>query len=189
MSTLSSILAFELCLPFDATLHAGLRQFTAGAPRMRSQEKWQQYTGATALLRQYLGSAWKGCWDYFDDDTRARHDFEQWSQGMITAEGVRPGPLDEPSAYRAEPRFMTFTMAFLLVQNSPCDLSLRRLCDIPKSQLWQRTTFARILEGLGWLNFASIRGDVLYLIPRDPPWALTAADLEAEKFEYLRIIE
>ena len=53
-------------------------------------------------------------------------------------------------AYRGDaPRYMTFTMAFLIVQGSPTDSALFELCNIPQDHLWQRATFARILQGLG----------------------------------------
>ena len=49
-----------------------------------------------------------------------------------------------------------------------------------------QAAFARILNGLGVLNFASVQSDVLYLIPRDDDWSLTSDDLSENKFEYLR---
>jgi len=79
-------------------------------------------------------------------------------------------------------------MAFLLVNGSPTDEALKRLCDIPQNRLWHRATFHRILSGLGVLNFASIKSDVAYLIPRDPGWGLTDDDLAQPKFNYLRPI-
>ena len=36
------------------------------------------------------------------------------------------------------------------------------------------------------MNFASVKSDVMYLIPRDDDWALTSEDLSETKFEYLR---
>jgi hypothetical protein len=38
------------------------------------------------------------------------------------------------------------------------------------------------------VNFAAVKSDVLYLIPQDEDWGLTAADLQEPKFEYLRDI-
>ena len=39
------------------------------------------------------------------------------------------------------------------------------------------------------VSFASVKGDVMYLIPRDDGWALTAQDLGLPKFEYLRMLQ
>ena len=38
------------------------------------------------------------------------------------------------------------------------------------------------------MSFSAVKSDVLYLIPGEPDWGLTEADLKAEKFEYLRQI-
>jgi hypothetical protein len=109
-----------------------------------------------------------------------------WSEGMTTEEGARTSPSGQPDPYRGEPRYMTFTMAFLIMQDSPCDRAIRALCNIPEQHLWRRDVFERLLKGIGYLNFASVVGDVLYLIPGDDEWGLTAQDLTATKFDYLR---
>jgi hypothetical protein len=111
-----------------------------------------------------------------------------WRDGMLTEEGVRPGPSGAPDPYRPEPRYMTFTMALLLAQNSPADMAMRQLCNIPQPMLWNRSTFARILQGMRIVSFASVKSDVLYLIPGDDAWGLTLQDLSEPKFEYLRPI-
>ena len=49
--------------------------------------------------------------------------------------------------------------------------------------------FQRILQGIGYLNFAAVKGDVIYLIPGDDDWGLTVQDLTDEKFEYLRLVQ
>ena len=54
--------------------------------------------------------------------------------------------------------------------------------------MWHAATFERILLGLRHLNFASVEGSTLYLIPRDAPYTLTQEDLSHPKFEYLRPI-
>jgi hypothetical protein len=83
---------------------------------------------------------------------------------------------------------MTITMAFLIVGDTRTDTDVNALCRIPDSRLWDRASFEHILRGLGILNFASVESDVLYLIPRDDDWSLTAEDMSQEKFEYLRPI-
>ncbi len=88
--------------------------------------------------------------------------------------------------YRGSARYLTWTMAFLMIEGSHTDLAVRRLCDFPDSRLWHRDTFQKILWGLGVLNFASIKSDVSYLIPRDVGWGLTVEDLAQPKFQYLR---
>lgn len=186
---LCSIFAMEVCarLVPESPLRAALAEVIRSSPeRMNLHQKWQQYQRATALVADNLSLVERGCWDYFDDDARARADYDMWTKGMVTEEGVRPEPSGLANPYRSEPRYLTFTMALLLVQGSPADTMLKGLCDIPEASLWQRATFARILRGLAQVSFASVKSDVIYLIPRDDAWALTPQDLTAPKFEYLR---
>jgi len=185
-----SIFAFEICARFEpgGRLHSELRRLVTEAEANPSlQQKWQFYKRAIDELQIAAPLFQRGCWDYFDNDARARADYEQWVGGMETEEGARTQPSgDDP--YRGSARFLTWTMAFLIVSGTPTDLAVRRLCDVPQARLWHRDTFQRILWGLGILNFASIKSDVSYLIPRDVGWGLTLEDLAAPKFQYLRPI-
>lgn len=183
-----TVFAFEVCARFEAggRLHNELRRLVTTATAQPSlQQKWAYYRDAVRELLVALPLFERGCWDYFDDDAKARASFDQWVGGMVTEEGARPEPSgDDP--YRGTPRYLTWTMAFLMIEGSPTDLAMRRLCDVPERDLWKRQTFHRLLSGLGVLNFASIKSDVAYLIPRDVGWGLTAQDLAHAKFEYLR---
>jgi hypothetical protein len=185
-----SIFAFEICgkLEPGGRLHSELRRLVTEAPANATlQQKWLFYRHAVNELLVALPLFDRGCWDYFDDDARARADYEQWVAGMVTEEGARHQPSgDDP--YRGQVRYLTFTMAFLLVHDSPTDHAVRQLCNISQAHLWHRGTFHHILSGLGVLNFASIKSDVSYLIPRDVGWGLTVEDLAHPKFQYLRPI-
>jgi hypothetical protein len=183
-----SIFAFEICAKFEpgGRLHTELRKLvTEAEPNPSLQSKWRFYKRAIDELQVAVPLFERGCWDYFDNDARARADYDQWVAGMVTEEGARQVPSgDDP--YRGAARYLTWTMAFLMVADSPTDLAVRRLCNFPEARLWHRETFQRILWGLGILNFASIKSDVSYLIPRDVGWGLTVEDLAQPKFQYLR---
>ncbi|WP_437978433.1 hypothetical protein WMF11_18685 [Sorangium sp. So ce295] len=186
-----SIFAMEVCARMDpgSTLQRALHDAVqVQFEKMSLQYKWYQYRRAQLALLSNLHALEKGCWDYFDDDSRALNDYGMWSRGMITEEGARKGPSGTPDPYRGQPRYLTFTMAFLLIQGSPTDRMLRTVCDIPKDRLWRRDVFGHILQNLGHVSFASVKSDVIYLIPRDEGWALTADDLTDPKFHYLRKI-
>lgn len=186
---LHSIFAVEICARMvpESPLRAALAECIAKPPpAMSLHDKWRQYSQAATLLCDNLAHAERGCWDYFNDDTRALGDFDMWSKGMITKEGARTEPSGAVDPYRGEPRYLTFTMALLMVQDSPSDRMVRQICEIPQPDLWRRGSFDRVLRGLGHVSFASVKADVMYLIPRDDGWGLTARDLAAQKFEYLR---
>lgn len=149
-------------------------------------QKWQAYRRASEALLGNLGVIERGCWDYFDDEQKANADFQMWLGGMTTKEGARAEPSGRIDPYRGQPRYLTFTMTFLLVRPSPTDHALSQLCNIPEAHLWRKDVFSRILAGMGVINFASVRSDVMYLIPRDDDWGLTVEDLALPKFHYLR---
>lgn len=186
----NTVFAMEICARYEAAgrLHLALRDLLARHPPGAAlQQKWQFYRAVVAELGQGLPLVEMGCWDYFDDDAKAKASFDQWCRGMTTEEGARTQPSGS-DPYRGDPRFLTFTMAFLMVHDSPSDLAMRKLCDVPEPDLWKRATFQKILQGLGVLNFASIVSDVAYLIPRDDGWGLTREDLAQPKFHYLRAL-
>lgn len=187
-----SIFAIEVCarLVPESPLRAALAETIASAPeKMSLHQKWMQYQRASQILVENLSTIERGCWDYFNDDGRALKDYDMWTNGMLTEEGVRPGPSGRADPYRGEPRYLTFTMSLLILQDSPTDRMMIELCNIPEAYLWHRQTFARILRGMGQISFASVKSDIMYLIPRDDDWALTPQDLQAKKFEYLRMVQ
>lgn len=184
-----SIIAVELCLEYEASCHAALRNLLAQPKLPLSyQDKWNLYGHAAQTLLQARALWRKGCWDFFDNDARARSDFNMWVSGMLTEEGARAHPSGTGDPYRNDPRYMTFTIAALMVQGSPSERALNGACDIPKSRLWAGATFEHVLSSLRFLNFASVEASTLYLIPNDGSFALTGDDLKHPKFEYLREI-
>jgi len=188
----SSIFSLEVAARLDRApdlLHQ-LRSTIMDHPQSVSlQQKWQLYKRASDALIANLGLIERGCWDYFEQDDKAEKDFKMWLGGMTTEEGARRQPSGKPDAYRGDsPRYLTFTMTFLMLKPSPTDVAVARLCDIPEPHLWRRDVFGRILAGLGVVNFASVKSDVMYLIPRDDDWGLTVDDMREEKFAYLRPI-
>ncbi len=184
-----SIVAVEMCLHLEPNALAFLHRLVkSGASHISVQEKWNMFNQAIGCLLANKNLWSSGCWDFFDDDTRARSDFNMWVGGMTTLEGARVHPSGAVDPYRGGARYMTFTMAALLVQGSATERQLKYVCDTPEPYLWNGATFEKILQGLRYLNFASVEGTTMYVIPRDPEFALTQEDLRHPKFQYLRPI-
>lgn len=185
------IFAMELCLRMpDDALASKLRRLVREHPeRVGYQAKWDMYRSVRVLLQEHLPLARSGCWDFWDDDRKAQDDFNMWCNGLFTEEGARPGPSGSGDAAHGDPRFMTFTMAFLLNAEAASVDALAADCNFPENMLWRRTTFAHLLHKLGQLNFSSVKGDVIYVIPGVDGWGLTESDLKQEKFHYLRPIQ
>ncbi len=186
-----SIFAIEMCLILDPStnLHHELKQLvTRNNEKLSYEHKWNMYKSASLALAANHHLWHRGCWDFFNDDTKAQNDFRMWVSGMVTEEGARKTPSGLPDPYRGQPRYMTFTMACLLVQGSNVENTIREHCEIPQAVLWHKSTFERVLQGMRWINFAFVETDTMYLIPGDMGWGLTQSDLSDKKFEYLRPI-
>ena len=186
-----SILALELCLRLTekSRLRDELHRLVASHPTATGpREKSELVKRASELLveNDYLFEM--GCWDFFDDSEKALEDYQMWSNGMITEEGARTRPSGFPERYGGEPRYMTFTIALLLATNRGTERALAKVCEIPQDSLWSKESFRRVLRGLADVDFAFVKSLVIYLIPGEEDWGLTADDLKDPKFEYLRKI-
>ncbi len=184
-----SVFAIELCLLMEPGnfLRGQLRELIASHPSASTPgKKWELLRLTAQMLVESQALFVKGCWDFFDDDTKARGDYEMWTKGMTTEEGARKSASGAPGEGDGSARYMTFTISLLLENGSPTEREIARLCDIPQDRLWRRETFMRLLRGLTRVNYAAVRSDVLYVIPGNEAWGLTAEDLAAEKFAYLR---
>jgi hypothetical protein len=187
-----NIFAMELCLRLEKEdqLRGKLKELIVSHPDATTPgRKWKLLRDAAALLADHHRLFDRGCWDFFDDDGRALKDYDMWSNGMISKEGARGAPSGKPGWQDSAPRYMTFTIALLLVAGSPTARSLGALCDYPEAKLWKRETFVAILRGLTCVSFASVKSDIYYLIPGDESWGLTNQDLADEKFAYFRKVE
>lgn len=184
-----SIFALEMAVGFSPQLHEALRSLLSRSLQpLNFQQKWSLYDQASRCLIAHQQAWYAGCWDFFDEDARARSDFNMWVQGMLTEEGARATPSPPADPYRGDGRYLTFTMAVLMVNGSPSERTVAAAVDIPEGRLWMRDTFMHVLGATRLFNFASIEGSTMYLIPNDPGYALTAEDLRHPKFEYLRQI-
>jgi hypothetical protein len=186
-----SIFAIELCVRLvpHSDLRRELKRLVLSHPAASGvREKSELLRRACELLVGGEELFEMGCWDFFDDDARARRDYEMWSNGMITEEGSRKEPSGDPERW-GEPRYMTFTIAMLLVQGSASERLLAKTCAIPPADLWKKASFLTILRALPSVDYGSVKSDVLYLIPGEEDWGLTPEDLKAPKFDYLRKIE
>ena len=187
----NSFFSLELCLRIESgsTLLDEMRTLIVGQrPSATLQEKWNVTQRVSSLLLGEIHHAERGCWEYFDDEAKAKELWADWSKVVETKQGARTtasGPIDP---YRGMARYMTVTMAYLLVRDSPTDELLRMTCNIGESRLWKRETFTVILSAIPQMSFASVRGDTLYMIPGDDEWGLTSDDLADPKFKYLRTI-
>jgi len=187
-----SVFTLEVCARFDQRreLLGALRAIAGEAPAEVSRgEAWFRHRSAATILTTHFDVLERGCWDYFDDEARARATFDDWCAPILKKEVPRATPSGLPDGYRETgPRYLTFTFVYLLAYGSPSDLAMREACAIPEPSLWTRRTFRKLLAAVSALSFASVKSDAMYMAPRDEEWGLTTEDLAAATYEYLRPI-
>jgi hypothetical protein len=188
-----SVFTLEICARYDATprMLDELRTILKEAPvNPTRQEAWDRHSTAADTLLRYFDAVERGCWEYFDDEQTAMAMYDEWCQPIIDEAVPRQGPSGGIGSYRedAGPRYLAFTLVYLLAYGSPSDLMVRASCEIPQADLWKRFVFRRLLAVVRNLSFASVKGDAMYMAPRDADWGFTPADLEGETYKYLRVL-
>jgi hypothetical protein len=187
-----SVFTLEVCARIDTgtAMLDQLRPLVVNAPTtLTREEAWQRHSdAATTILRGFDGVE-RGCWEYFDDEATAMATFDDWCRPVLDQAVPRQGP-SGAEGYRqgAGPRYLIFTLVYLLAYGSPSDLEVRSECSVPEADLWKRSTFRSLLGVVRSLSFASVKGDSMYMAPRDVDWGLTAEDLEGTPYHYLRAL-
>jgi hypothetical protein len=186
-----SVFTLEVCARLDVApqLLDVLRPIVAGAPeRLSRDEAWGRHAAAAKILLGYGEMIERGCWEYFDEESTAMAMFDDWCRPVVDA--VLPRTSPSGGGYRdAGPRYLLFTVVYLLARDSPSDVQVRQACNIPEPQLWTKETFRRLLRAVQALSFASVKADAMYLAPRDRDWGLTSEDLADETYAYLRTLQ
>jgi hypothetical protein len=186
------VFTLEICARLDIApaLLDQLRPIVQSAPELLTRdEAWGRHAAAANVLMQSFDNVERGCWEYFDDESRAMSIFDDWCRPVIDRVVPRPGPSGIPDYRSPGPRYALFTMVYLLARDSPSDLQVRRTCAIDERALWEKKTFRRLLGAVRALSFASVKSDCLYMTPRDHEWGLTGSDLATPTYEYLRMLE
>ena len=186
-----SVFTVEVCARLDLMpqLLDQLRPLvqTAGE-RVTRTEAWQRHANAAECLLGAMDVVERGCWEYFDEESTAMQMFDDWCRPVLDKEIPRLGPSGIPSYRDAGPRYVLFTVVYLLARDSPSDVEVRRACDVPPEDLWRKRTFRRHLGTMKKLSFASVKADSMYMVPRDHDWGLTTEDLATERYAYLRTL-
>ena len=184
-----SVFTVEVCARLDLMpqLLDQLRPIVQTAPdRVTRTEAWQRHATAAEVLLGAMDVAERGCWEYFDEEATAMQMFDDWCRPVLDAAVPRQEPSGIPTYRDAGPRYVLFTVVYLLARDSPSDLEVRRACNVVQSELWKKHTFRRLLQAVRALSFASVKADCLYMVPRDHEWGLTQSDLAATTYDYLR---
>jgi hypothetical protein len=187
-----SVFTVEVCARMDLapSMLDQLRPIVQGAPdRLTRDEAWRRHSAAANVILQFFDVIERGCWEYFDEEASAKATFDDWCRPVLDHEVPRQMPSGIPTYREAGPRYLLFTVVYFLAYGSPSDLDVRSACNILQSDLWKKRTFKRLLGAVRTLSFASVKGDSMYMVPRDHDWGLTVDDLSTQKYHYLRMLE
>jgi hypothetical protein len=186
-----SVFTVEVCARFDVApaLLDELRPIVQTAPeKVTRDEAWGRHAAAADVLLRYGQLIERGCWEYFDDEATAMAMFEDWCRPVVDAAVPRQAPSGAPGYRDPGPRYLLFTVVYLLARGSPSDLEVRACTEAFEDVPWTRNMFWELLRAVRMLSFASVRSDAIYMAPRDPDWGLTAEDLAGETYHYLRML-
>lgn len=167
-------------------VHAALRDLTDDALKAATgPRKRDVYSRVANLLSRQMHTLELGIWDYWNEQDKVTPGFQDWVDGLEGKEARRaPAPLGEDL-------WLVFTLAFLMKKGSNTDERMSEACDCSEEKLWKHKTFKRILDnGVTGMNFATVKSEVIYLLPRSAEYALTEADLKRSgNFDYLHPLD
>ena len=121
-----------------------------------------------------------GTWDYVAGPA-AETTFDEWVSGLEASVAENPGDV-----YDDEHIVVTFV--FLLDAGSDAETIAGARCDIHESCFHTRETYARLVETVRLLPYASVRADGAYLVPGEGGPGLSADELTGEGWDYLQVI-
>lgn len=144
------------------------------------------YTQLSNTLLRVLSFSVAGYWDLIRDPAAAQKEFDSWC-GDIEVTMREPAPFG--GTYRqATDSHCVVTTAFLVKKGSNSDLTLGARCDIAEPLYFARATFAQLIETMPMLNFASVAGDAVYMVPGPGGVGPSGEELRGEGYEYLKAL-
>lgn len=160
----------------------------ASSERQTFIDKSAFWTRVGTLLRRYKNRFYFGTWDLVRGDNAAG-EFEEWSTEIETAT-VPPHSLQLlPGERRLQwqtTHHILVTAVFLLEKHSNSDETLGEVCDMQEANYFTRDTFFMFLGAVTELNFASVRSDALYVVPRPGTEGFSMETLMSLEFNYLK---
>ncbi|MFO0658945.1 MAG: hypothetical protein U0165_03795 [Polyangiaceae bacterium] len=155
-------------------------------------QKWEFYRDYCRLLLSAASRFEFGVWE-FSEGSGAEEEYEEWLRGTEadTAASVSQGAVagsNQHDPYRdaGENRYGIAMALFLVQDGSNSDAAIRRITTMPQSAFWTRQTISTLLNGIGYINFATVKSDAVFVRPGHEAYALTYSELRTERYQYLR---
>ncbi|MFO0676899.1 MAG: hypothetical protein U0169_10210 [Polyangiaceae bacterium] len=185
-----TLLALQMFFPLPAAepLRLALQSLVARAPDGASFEaKAAFYRAVVDAIVPWVTVATRGVWDYVEDPGRADDEYRGWCEGTVR-DAMEPKPADAGGRYRQGQGHTFVTLLFLVKQGSNTDTTICERCRMPEDTYFTRAAFHHILTGIPLLNFATVRGDAIYVRPGEPEQGVLESELAEPHYEYLRAL-
>ncbi|MFY9343101.1 MAG: hypothetical protein WAT39_11460 [Planctomycetota bacterium] len=165
--------------PWRSRLLRVVRQHVRDLPLADKRGLW----GSVAnLLLDALDRCPLGFWDFVPD---GRSEYDDWVKG-IEDDSAEPWVADATGA--RQDHVLVSAMFLLPAERASAEL-VGEQCDLPEEQWRQRATFRQLVETLPQLDFATVRGDAVYVTPGSDRHAFSLRELQGEGYDYLLAIE
>lgn len=166
-------------------LRGELGQIVRSMPqRMELVEKRGSYQRIRTLLHDARERFTRGYWDYISDPSKGEAEWETWCSELEKLAGE---PRPKQDGYRSGAGgSVLFTMAFLLVKGAAADTVAAERCDVQEQDFLRRGVFDALVATIPMFNFATVKGDAVYIVPGDDDDGFTDVDLADEGWSYLR---
>lgn len=152
-------------------------------------DKRVMYTRLCGVLNRVLPLAVYGYWDLIRDPAKAQEEFDSWCGEVEGAGAAAPPQGAVPFGSSNHASHSIVTVAFLVQKGSNSDHTLGARCDIPESDYWTRATFTQLIGTFPLLNFTTVVGDAIYVVPGPGGKGPTAEELQGEGYEYLERLQ
>lgn len=186
-----SLFALQLFLDLRvaASLRDELHGYIVRSPVYSTYGQRNEFYRVVAQRMAPLTSSFElGVWDYVSDGPKALKEYRDWCEGTVGDARQRiSGAVDGP--YRGGdggPSYMFLTVLLLMQQGAAADRVVAQRCAIPEAAYWLRGTFTSFLEMIAALNFATVRGDAVYLLPGNPDNGVRGGELADPSCAYLQ---
>lgn len=146
------------------------------------RDKRGLYGSLANLLEEAAGRCVLGFWDFVPD---GRAEYDDWVRG-VEDDSAEPWVPDRSGARLDH---VLVTAMFLLQQDGAAAAVAGERCDLPEAQWTARATWRHLFATLPMLDFASVRGDAVYVVPGGDREAFSLRELQGEGYDYLVPIE
>ncbi len=181
---------FYVQVAIEASPYDGLRRqlhdlFVNSAPEQSLADKRMFYKRLVTLLGEARGRFRFGDWDLLRK-ANANEEFDSWCAELEQAGATSTQSAEPQKDLSPGLQHVVVTVLILAVRGGSSDDTLGDRCDLQDPDYFTVDTFARLIDTLPMLTFASIKADAVYLQPGQSDEGWTTGELRSADWDYLK---